>query len=211
MSKTFPFMRLFLFLTLVSVSACQCGGPNLSNARPSIEARPASLDFGTTAPGVGVERSVEISNSGVADLHLSEMLVEGDGAFTLFPPTVTVIKPQQSLSLTLTFRPSAPGNFAARLLVRSDAQNTPELAVSLSGVAFSTDPCANVMCNTPPRAPRSMSVWEGDAPALRSRARARLRPRVSTPTRSSRGALRAPARPEHANTRAPRTPARAVA
>lgn len=141
---------LFVLSIAASLWACQCGGPNLSNARPAIEARPASLDFGTTAPGVGVDRSVELSNVGVADLRISEVLIEGESAFTLFPQAVTVIKPQASVTLMLTFRPAAPGNFAARLLVRSDAQNTAELAVSLSGVAFSTDPCANVTCDQPP-------------------------------------------------------------
>ena len=143
-------MRLSWSLPLVFLSACQCGGPNLTNARPAIEARPASVDFGTTAPGVSVERSVELANTGVADLRISEVLIEGEAAFTLFPQAVTVVKQQTSITLMLSFRPAAPGNFAGRLLVRSDAQNTDELAVSLSGVAFSTDPCAAVRCTQPP-------------------------------------------------------------
>ncbi|MHB8876318.1 MAG: hypothetical protein ACYC8T_21710, partial [Myxococcaceae bacterium] len=122
------------------------------NALASIVAEPPSVDFGTTAPGVPVEREVTLFNEGRAALQIEEVLLDGVAAdsFSMKPLAATALQSGERVVVGLVYSPKAEGNHGARLLVRSNANNARELAVSLSGVAFSADPCAKVSCNQPP-------------------------------------------------------------
>ncbi|MHB8879237.1 MAG: Uma2 family endonuclease, partial [Myxococcaceae bacterium] len=60
-------LPLLAFFLAQLVSGCQCA-KDTSTARPRIEAEPASLDFGSTAPGLPLERFVTLRNPGAATL-----------------------------------------------------------------------------------------------------------------------------------------------
>ncbi len=127
-----------------------CSGTG-SGGAASIEVDPLTIDFGKIAPASAVERTINVLNKGQGQLVVSTVAINGDGAAHFFAI-------QQSLNveagatgrLTVTYRPSAEGTHSARLLLSSNAANSPELAVPLFGQAVAGNPCAGMTCNTPP-------------------------------------------------------------
>ncbi|MBI5544626.1 MAG: choice-of-anchor D domain-containing protein, partial [Deltaproteobacteria bacterium] len=139
-----------LLLTLGLV-ACEQEG-RVRTAQSKIEADPQSLDFGSTVPGAKVVRTVVISNTGAAPLQIDQLSLDGEAAdqFESLSLETPELMGNQSVAATVIYRPKREGAHAARLIVFSDANNTGELTIALSGVAVTLDPCAGVSCNTPP-------------------------------------------------------------
>lgn len=121
-------------------------------ARPAIEVSPASVDFGSTAPGVAVQRSVTLRNSGEGPLSVSGVALGGENAdqFKLEGSPPLSLAAGENVALAVSYLPSGLGPHSGRLLITSDATNTSELAVPLSGISRSTDRCQGVSCLTPP-------------------------------------------------------------
>ena len=143
------------FVSVVAlVALCSACPSSISTrtTRSNIDVNPPTLDFGTLAPGKTLVQTTTLMNSGVAELHISELVVAGPQAtfFTLEPPTSLTLGSGTKFALSLTYAPTAEGTHVARLLVRSDASNTGELAIVLTGHAAIADPCANIACNKPP-------------------------------------------------------------
>ncbi|MFZ5471037.1 MAG: choice-of-anchor D domain-containing protein, partial [Myxococcota bacterium] len=148
MRRLLPSLGLFL----ATLAGCQCGNVRIGTVRPQIEADPASLDFGSTAVGFPVEKNVALLNQSHAVLHLEEVTIIGEAAqaFSTSLPEVVDVEAGASVSVRVVYSPGAEGNHSARLLVRSDAANAPELLVPLAGTALPADPCAQVVCDSPP-------------------------------------------------------------
>ena len=117
-----------------------------------IEVDPASVDFGVTAPSVSVVRMVNITNGGSAPLNVAAITITGsDAAYFKFTRAGgDQLLPGARMELQLTYLPSTTGAHAARLLVESDASNTVELALPLTGVSRTLDLCDGITCNVPP-------------------------------------------------------------
>ncbi|MHB8878487.1 MAG: choice-of-anchor D domain-containing protein [Myxococcaceae bacterium] len=146
-------LPLLAFFLAQLVSGCQCA-KDTSTARPRIEAVPASLDFGSTAPGLPLERFVTLRNPGAATLAISEATVAGPAAASFVADLLSVsqVEAGGSFSLRVVYTPRTLGSHSAWLSVRSDAANAPELLIPLSGTGLAEDLCAKVTCNQPPAA-----------------------------------------------------------
>ncbi len=145
-----PSPRLAALALLALVGGC--GDARTQTARSEIDVEPASLDFGTTAPGREVARSLRVLNRGIGGLALEPLSIVGDGAaaFSVSAPATSSLGAGEFVDLALRFTPAAEGAHAARLLVPSNAANSRELVVSLTGVGSRTDPCGTVTCDQPP-------------------------------------------------------------
>ena len=115
----------------------------------SIEADPASLDFGTTHPGSTVSRTLGLSNLGPGSLTLEEISLTGEqpSLFAVQAPAPRELSAGDTLSLEVRYQPGAVGSHTARLLIRSNANNSSELLVPLVGNA---DACSGKSCDQPP-------------------------------------------------------------
>lgn len=144
--------RLALALVSVLLTACECGRPPLSASRSELAIEPAWLDFGAVVLGRAAEQSLTLSSAGAASLTVEALTLVGAqaAAFEVSPAPSGALSSGDAVVLTVRFTPPAPGVFAAQLLVRSDADNARELAVSLSGRAVEADLCEGVQCATPP-------------------------------------------------------------
>src|SRR3990172_9425625 len=109
---------------------------------PNISVAPPNYNFGNVAAGsVSPAAAVTVSNSGTADLHVSNMVLSDASNFTLDvnggsrpcgtgSPTVPA---GQNCTVSVRFKPSSAGPFGSTLRVDSDDPDTPSASVSLSG------------------------------------------------------------------------------
>jgi hypothetical protein len=117
------------------------GGP------PRIEADPNDVDFGVVNEGPGLTKQIRLTNVGFDVLHISEIKlasVPGTTAYSLNPdaPTSVNLEPAQTHVVDVSMFPNATfvngdadGILEDRLVVESDAENTPHLEIPLHGGA----------------------------------------------------------------------------
>ncbi|MCA9553820.1 MAG: choice-of-anchor D domain-containing protein [Myxococcales bacterium] len=103
-----------------------------------IEVAPPSLNFGQVEVGMTSQRNLQISNTGTADLTLTQniTIVPAGAPYTLSnaPASGTVMAPTDSSTFQVTFAPITAGVApAAELVVTSDDPNTPVVRVPLVG------------------------------------------------------------------------------
>ncbi len=138
-----------LFLALSS--GCSCTERS-QPSRAVIEVDPASVDFGVTAPSVAVTRAVTVRNGGSAPLSVASIRLSGSDVahFSVNAAGAPQLLAGAQLELQLTYLPTAVGAHAGRLVIESDASNTVELALPLTGIARTLDLCEGITCNAPP-------------------------------------------------------------
>ncbi len=143
-----PRLHSLLFLALFA----SCRSASVRAAHGNISAHPSALDFGTTAPGLTVVQTTTIFNQGIDVLHIDPLAIDGAQAtfFKAEAAGAPLVQSGAKLTLTVTYAPTAEGSHTARLLVRSDAGNTKELAIALTGRAAVNDLCAKITCDNPP-------------------------------------------------------------
>jgi hypothetical protein len=102
-----------------------------------LSANPASISFGSVIAGASASVPVTLTNTGTANVAISAHSITGTG-FTLTgwsaPASLT---PGQTTTFTVTFAPSASGNFTGSVSIVSNAAGSP-LAISLSGSGTAT-------------------------------------------------------------------------
>jgi hypothetical protein len=78
---------------------------------PEISAEPASVDFGDTAPGVLVERTVTLRNTREAGLTLSEVGLEGIDASRFLLGSLETLQVEGGgwIAVRVVYAPAAPG------------------------------------------------------------------------------------------------------
>ncbi len=98
-----------------------------------IEVDPLSVDFGTVEVNTWNEQMVIISNPGLATLNFS--LAFSNNHF--YSPTdgPVSVEPQSSVEIPVVFQVEQPGEYAGELTITSNADNNPEVVVSLQGNA----------------------------------------------------------------------------
>ncbi len=98
---------------------------------PRIAVSSSTIDFDATMVGATAEASLQVSNTGTADLSVSQILC-GDPQFVASPGSFTVpVGGQQDV--TVSFIPTAYGLVADTLTIISDAYNDQELPVLVQG------------------------------------------------------------------------------
>jgi hypothetical protein len=126
-------MRALLFPALVVLAACP--GPAVKKVFPLITVEPTTLDFGTQPSGNTTWKDITITNRGAAALKVSGGWVDGD-ARSAFQATVLPTTIPAGTSVTLAVGYAAPlldGVDAAFLTLESNADNTPEVRIPLTG------------------------------------------------------------------------------
>ncbi len=98
---------------------------------PIIAVAPATLDLGSAATGVTTTATFTISNTGNAPLDLTG-ITSSNAVFTVAPATGTVA-PGASLTVTVTFAPTAVGAQTGTLTIASNDPATPSVTVALTG------------------------------------------------------------------------------
>lgn len=95
---------------------------------------PASVNFGSVTVGTSSALPVMISNTGTASASISQNSVSGSG-FSVGGPALPVsLAPGQSVSLTVSYTPTAAGTSSGQLTVSGNAVNSP-LGVPVAGSA----------------------------------------------------------------------------
>jgi Concanavalin A-like lectin/glucanases superfamily/FG-GAP-like repeat/HYDIN/CFA65/VesB-like, Ig-like domain/Abnormal spindle-like microcephaly-assoc'd, ASPM-SPD-2-Hydin/FIMAH domain/NHL repeat len=99
---------------------------------PAVSLSPTSVDFGDEAQGAqSTPQTVTVSNTGTADLHVSEVSATGD--FLETNDCVSgVVSPGYSCNISVSFLPTATGTRTGTLTITDDAGDSPQ-SVSLTG------------------------------------------------------------------------------
>lgn len=110
---------------------------------PDIDVAPLAYDFGQVDAFTSSETIVTVSNTGAADLTLTEISLSGDSSYSLPMPeslpsegTPVVLAPSETLDVTVEFFPTSVCDgcsFNATLSVKSDDPDEPNVTVSLVG------------------------------------------------------------------------------
>jgi hypothetical protein len=109
-----------------------------TQVQPGLILTPASASFGSVVTGNTNSQTVQIKNSGTANLTVSQATVSGSG-FSLsglaLPMTLT---PGQSGNFNVQYAPQSAGNASGAVSIISNAPNSPaSVALSATGVASS--------------------------------------------------------------------------
>ena len=96
-----------------------------------------SVTFGSVTIGQTLQKSLEISNSGTADLTVSSVNITGANA-DMFKPThdCTTVRPAETCIINITFTPTSSGVKNAQLNVYSNDPDTPTLIIPLTGTGI---------------------------------------------------------------------------
>jgi len=122
-------------------SNAQTSPDTVALAGAGIQARvaldPSALDFGVVLPGSTRTETIEVSNTGEADLNLSEM-TDPSAPFAILGGTCTAVPvtlgPGERCDIVVEFAPVMPGQFNAAFDLASNAPSSPD-TVSLAGSA----------------------------------------------------------------------------
>lgn len=118
-------------------------------AAPAISANPSVLAFGTQTVGAAaITQNVTLTNSGNVALGITSIAATGAASVTAGAGTCGAsLAVGASCVVPVTFAPTAAGNVAATLLVRS---NAPDLQVSISGAGTTAAAAKPVLSDTGP-------------------------------------------------------------
>jgi len=154
---------LLLLCGIVTMTGCVgatgekvATGPNASG-EPLITVSPMSLNFGTDAVGSSVSQTVIIYNVGTADLSITQLAITGT-AFNFTNITLpATVAAGRSITVTVTFKPSATGTADGSLSITSNSTSTPIL-VGLTGVGQSSGGSPGISASPSPMAFGSVAV-----------------------------------------------------
>ncbi len=122
----------------VDTTGNKSGESNQASATlvPGISLSPGSLSFGNVDVDSSTTQTVTVSNTGDADLTVSDITVSGTDAaqFTISPTSFT-INAGDSATATVTFAPTSVGNKSASLSIAHNAAGSPA-TVALSGTGM---------------------------------------------------------------------------
>src|SRR6202171_6274492 len=127
---------------LFAVAVAGCSKTPIGRPQVTISANPVDVIFGNQPAGSSTSKSVTLKNDSVAILVISSIAILGDtrSAFTV-GATPNSLSPAASASVQVTYAaPHAARAAGATLTVPSNADNAPQLSVSLS--AQSVAACA---------------------------------------------------------------------
>src|ERR1700722_16195487 len=129
---------LFLVVGLLITSGCVgiAGKPGTAATGVSIEVTPSSVNFGSLTVGQSVTKTLTVTNSGTKSLSVSGISVAGTGFSMKAPALPLVLAAGQTSSVSTTFTATASGNASGKIMINSNAPDSP-MIVSLSATAAS--------------------------------------------------------------------------
>lgn len=137
-------------LALIGIGGCGSSALNPSksiqlNAMLSVSS--SSVSFGNVAVGNSTAQLVSLTNTGTANLSIANISTSGT-SFNTSAGSNIVLTPNQSLTVSVSFVPAAPGNVTGSLVVSSDARDS-MLQIPLSGTG-TTAPSHSVVISWNP-------------------------------------------------------------
>jgi Abnormal spindle-like microcephaly-assoc'd, ASPM-SPD-2-Hydin/Protein of unknown function (DUF1573) len=125
-----------LAITLALAATLGTSGCGLANLGPSPQLTVSSttVSFGNVALGSQSTQSVTVIDSGATSVVISGASITGSG-FTASGGSNVTLTPNQSVTITITFKPAATGNAHGQLSVTSDASNA-AIQLTLSGTGM---------------------------------------------------------------------------
>lgn len=118
--------NMFLYRTLYKYSITGQGNPQITTST-------AILDFGNTIIGTSTDRNLSITNTGTANLIISNYNIT-NARFSITPNvTPDTISPSQTKNYTVKFSPNAFDTLSAQLRIQSNDGVTPTKIVTLRG------------------------------------------------------------------------------
>jgi hypothetical protein len=113
------------------------GGTVAASPSPLV-ANVSSLNFGKTGMASSAEQTVTLTNTGSSSVTISGVSVSGAGFTAGGSASGLVVGAHQSTAVRATFTPYSTGSLTGRLIITSNAQNSPAtVALSGTGVASS--------------------------------------------------------------------------
>ena len=103
-----------------------------NGVQPQISVIPASVTFGSVTVGVVNTQALTISNTGTANLTITQMSLAGAGFSMGGIATPITLNPGQNTTLSAKFAPTSAGSASGSISVTSNATGSP-LAIALSG------------------------------------------------------------------------------
>jgi hypothetical protein len=154
--------RLFLFCRrlsllggiLVAVGIGGCASTALNPTKSiqldaMLSVSSPSVSFGNVTVGNSTAQLVSLTNTGTADLSISNISTSGTG-FNTSAGSNIVLTPNQSVTVSVNFVPAAPGNVSGSLAVSSNARDS-MLQIPLPGTG-TTGPSHSVVISWNPSA-----------------------------------------------------------
>jgi hypothetical protein len=94
----------------------------------------SSVNFGNVPVSGSSSQTLTLTNSGTANVTISNVTVSGAGFNASGISVGTVLQPGQAASLVVTFAPAATGSASGTITVASNASNSPNV-IALSGTS----------------------------------------------------------------------------
>jgi len=126
--------------TVAITSDAPGAAPGLSlsgtGVQPGISISPASINFGNLIDGQSKSQAVTVTNTGTANLTISQLSSTGAGVSVSGVTTPLTIAAGQSSTFNVQFAPQTAGSTSGTISLASNAPNSPAtVAVSGAGVA----------------------------------------------------------------------------
>lgn len=123
-----------LILSVATMTGCQglLGGSSSSNGALSLSS--ANLNFGTVVVGSSKSMADTLTNNTAASVMISSAAVSDPEFKIVSPAFPMMLSPKQSVTLMLSFTPSAAGSPAARIALTGGTNGATNLAVSGSAI-----------------------------------------------------------------------------
>lgn len=97
----------------------------------NLSVNPSSFNFGSVNVGSVASQSISVTNSGSAGVTVSGISISGPG-FNANGASGAILSPGQSTKLNVTFAPASTGSVTGRVMIPSNAANSPA-SIGLSG------------------------------------------------------------------------------
>ena len=128
---------------LVGTASSGGSGSPGGNPAPSsqLTASSTTVSFGNVAVGTLSTQSVTLTDTGTANVAISGASTTGSG-FSASGGSNVTLTPNQTVTITVNFDPTATGSTQGKLSITSDASNSP-LALNLSGTGMAKTPSSS--------------------------------------------------------------------
>ncbi len=111
-----------------------------SPTTPQLTLSATSLSFGSVTVKTAATKTLTLTSSGTAPVTVNTVSISG-AAFKVVAGTLPVtLNPSQSLTLSLTFTPTASGSANGQLTIASNSSTGSSATVALSGTGAATNP-----------------------------------------------------------------------
>ncbi len=118
-------------------------------ANPQLKVSATTLSFGTVAVKTAKTGSVTLTSSGTTAVTVSSASISGTGFSIVGGSFPATLNPNQTLTLTLQFKPTAAGSDTGKLTINSNSTTGTTATVALSGTGTTVAGQVNLSWSAP--------------------------------------------------------------